>query len=526
MKQLESRETKWWWPIKQKAWLILACVAVVVSGFAILPFVLDPIFDSHALVEVRVANAQRESNSFSNAEEQRRSLMRTQQALVNGLSSVEDLRPYTYVELVPDTQLLAIHFQAPRADIARDGANTVAEAFVRQSGQRRDMEVAEAANRLAREIASISGATVFQVPEILDMRSAPLTGAEEPGSLSLGDNKPGGAGLSAFRSGALHAALDSQLEAGLVTQLLASYEDAMSRVVHTRILSDAILPNESISRINPLLVLLACLLAVVLPAAYFVMRNQLRTSLDYVSDVNRVLGYPCLGSLPTCNANSMEEFVQNSHYRAAFGHVMADLRLRWPVRNELEQFSSGRVIMISSACSGEGKTSVAVSLAQILSKNGSVLVINTNMHTSSKLFGMGSGAAGLSHLIAGAAQMRDCIHRAPKHPIDVIPTGVLPRNPADLLSTPRLRQIMATLRRRYETIILDTPSFSESTDGFLLAEHSDEVIYIVAKGSSLADEARSNLRDLEKRGVQVSGVIMNDCNQRMSDERASLRVAI
>jgi len=525
MKQLESRETKWWWPIKQKAWLILACVAVVVSGFAILPFVLDPLFDSHALVEVRIANAQRGSNNVSTAEEQRRVLMRTQQALLSGLSTVEDLRPYTHVELVPDTQLLAIHFQAPRADIARDGANTVAEAFVRQSDQRRDKEVAEAANRLAREIASISGATVFQVPEILDMRSAPRKGADEPETLGLGDNKQGGAGLSAFRSGALHAALDSQLEAGLVTQLLASYENAMSGVVHTRILSPAILPNESISRINPLFVLLACLLAVVLPAAYFVMRNQLRTSLDFVSDVKRVLGYPCLGSLPACDATSMEEFVQNSHYRAAFSHVMADLRLQWPVRNELEQFSSGRVIMVSSAGSGEGKTSVGVSLAQILSKNGSVLVINANMHAARNLFGIGTGAAGLSHLIAGAAQMRDCIHRASKHAIDVIPTGVLPRNPADLLSTPRLRQIMATLRRRYETIILDTPSFSDSTDGLLLAEHSDEVIYIVAKGSSLTDEVRSNLRDLEKRGVQVSGVIMNDCNQRMSDERASLRVA-
>jgi capsular exopolysaccharide synthesis family protein len=525
MKQMDSSETKWWWPIKQKIWLILACVAIVVSCFAILPFVLDPLFDSHALVEVSSANVQREATNVSGIAEQRRVLMRTQQELVNGLASVEELRPYTYIELVPDTQLMAIHFQAPRADIARDGANTVAEAFVRQSDLRRDSEVAEAANRLAREIASINGATVFQVPEILDMRSAPVTGAEEPETLGLGNNQQGSSGLSALRSGALYASLNSQLEAGLVTQLLTSYEDAMSRVVHTRILNAAILPDESISRINALWVLTACMLAVALPAVYFVMRNQLRTSLDFESDVNRVLGYPCLGSLPACEAASMEEFAKDSQFRAAFSHVVADLRLQWPVPNALAQFSSGRVIMMSSARSGEGKTSVAINLAQTLSKSDSVLVINANMHASRKFLGIEPSVAGLSHLIAGAAQMRDCIHRAANYSIDVIPAGVLPPNPAELLSTPRFRQILATLRRRYETIILDAPSFSVCADGLLLAEHSDEAIYIVAKGSALAEEARDNLRNLEKRGVKVSGVIMNDCIRPVLLESASLRVA-
>ena len=68
-------------------------------------------------------------------------------------------------------------------------------------------------------------------------------------------------------------------------------------------------------------------------------------------------------------------------------------------------------------------------------------------------------------------------------------------------------------------------SFAECADGLLLAEHSDEVIYVVAKGSSLAEEAKSNLQDLEKRGVQISGVIMNECNQQKLAESASLRVA-
>lgn len=518
--QAISQGMHWWRPIRQHLWAIIAFAAVVLLCVGALPFVLDPLFDSHALVEVRSA-AQPPSNNPASAEEQRRLLMRTQLKLAADLASVEDLRPYSYVELVPDTQLLAIHFQAPRADLARNGANTVAQAFVRHTTLLRDHEIEEAAQVLALEIASINGASVFQVPEILDMRSAPLIDVEPD---ALGQGAVNDAGLSAFRSGALEGSLGSQLEAGLVAQFLSSYEGALARVVHARILNSAFLPDEAVVRISPIVVILIGVLAVALPAGYVVLRDQLRTTLDYPSDISRWLGQTCLGSLPKARHGSDHTLCNDSEYRAAFEHVQAELNLQRPVSDELTQFASGRIIMVSSAHRGEGKTGVALNLAIALSKNEPVLLINGDMNVSRNIMGIAAGAAGLSHLIAGAAQMRDCIHRVSGHSLDVMPAGVLPPNTTDLLCAPRFSQILASLRRRYKTIILDAPSFEASADALFLAAHSDDIIYVVSTGISRADEAKTHLHNVVMRGANVAGVVMNESNRQRQKTRSDLRV--
>lgn len=512
-------EARWWWPIRQHRWIIGASVAVVLVCFAVLPFVLDPLFDSHALVEVRTRQDQR-SGSVDNPETQRRLLMTTQLQVANGLTSVADLKPYTYVEVLPDTQLLAIHFQAPRADLARDGANTVAQAFVRHTALLRDQEIEDAAQLLASEIASINGASVFQMPEILDLRSSPLL---VPDSLDLGSQSDGD--LSAFRSGALDGSLGSQLESGLVSQFLGSYDDAMSRLVQARIMNPAFLPDEPVPRLHPLVIALFVLLAAAIPAGCVVLRNQMRETLDYPSDVTRLLGYPCLGVLPAATRRAAHKLCLDVAYRGAFDHVMADFNLRRPVKNELTQFDEGRITMVGSSHKGEGKTSVATNVALALSKNESVLLINADMRTSLGIMGLPEGAAGLSHLIAGAAQMRDCIHRPAGQALDVMPAGVLPPNPAELLSAPRFVQILASLRRRYKTIILDSPDLHSSVDGLFLVQHCDDIVYVVVAGQSRTDETKVNLQKLHKRGASIAGVVMNECKNQMSTQTSELRAA-
>ncbi|MDX1489849.1 MAG: CpsD/CapB family tyrosine-protein kinase [Pseudohongiellaceae bacterium] len=515
--QAYSRESKWWWPVVQHRWLIVASVSLVVLGFVCLPVFLDPIFDSRALVEVRSANAQRETDSSLSSARQR-TLMNTQLAVAQELSSVQELRPFTRVEWVPDTQLLAIHFQAPRPDLARDGANTVVDAYVNHTERIRNEQVKQAATRLAEEIASINGASVFQLPEIIDLRTS-----DDPQTLEL-PSQPGSAGLNALRSGAIAPALDHRLEEGLVSHLLESYEEAVSDVVRVQVMSSASLPSEAIARIPYGWLLVAAALAVLLPSCYFIARNQMRATLDFASDVSR-LGYRCLGELPHTDLISAERFLSDTHYCSAMETTVAGIRTTWPAPDELSQFAQGRILMIASGQTGEGKTSAAVNLALALSRSQPVLLINGDMHQSQKMFGLEARAPGLSHLIAGAAQMRDCIHRVQDASLEFIPAGVLPPKPSDLIASARFRQILATLRRRYDTIILDTPAISDYADVKLFAEHADELIYVAAKGSSRAEELKQNLQSLAELGMSVSGIILNDCNQFTQVQGLKLRVA-
>lgn len=92
------------------------------------------------------------------------------------------------------------------------------------------------------------------------------------------------------------------------------------------------------------------------------------------------------------------------------------------------------MLLTCSTAAGEGKSTLAASLALTLGRSERVLLINADLRTSQEFMGLPARAPGLSHLIAGAAQLRDCVHARSELGIDVIPAGVLPPNPQELLA--------------------------------------------------------------------------------------------
>jgi len=146
-----------------------------------------------------------------------------------------------------------------------------------------------------------------------------------------------------------------------------------------------------------------------------------------------------------------------------------------------------QVILLTSALPREGKTTAAVNLAVTLAQLGDkTLLVDGDLRKPgvSRALNMGDGKyAGLSSYLAGVSTL-DLV--TVPHPgisnLDAIPTGPVPPNPADLLSSYRLTEMVSELRKRYKFIVIDSPPIMAATDAVILSVAVDGVLLVVRSG--------------------------------------------
>ena len=187
-----------------------------------------------------------------------------------------------------------------------------------------------------------------------------------------------------------------------------------------------------------------------------------------------------------------------------------------------------QVILVTSALPREGKTTVAVNLAVTLAQLGDrTLLVDADLRKPGigRALSMTDGKyAGLSSYLAGVSSLE--LVTVP-HPVitnlAAIPTGPIPPNPADLLSSRRLSEALAALRREYKFIVIDSPPVMAATDPVILSVLADGVLLIV-RSSETPKEAFTRARDLLL-GVKCRflGVVLNAVDSSSPDYYYSYR---
>src|SRR5438876_432943 len=171
-----------------------------------------------------------------------------------------------------------------------------------------------------------------------------------------------------------------------------------------------------------------------------------------------------------------------------------------------------KIIVVTSAVAAEGKTVGSLNLATALAEAGSrVLLLEADLRHPRCHRTLGVEVdRGLSNVLAGQEELESVIHALEAPPLFFVPAGSLPRNPADLVSSPRMRQALERLRSQYDFVIIDTPPVLPVTDAVVLAREADAVVLVV-KGhgtpSALVREARDRLL---MAGAPLLGVVVND----------------
>jgi polysaccharide biosynthesis transport protein len=187
-----------------------------------------------------------------------------------------------------------------------------------------------------------------------------------------------------------------------------------------------------------------------------------------------------------------------------------------------------QVILVTSALPREGKTTAAANLAVTLAQLGdSTVLVDADLRKPGigRLLNLGGGKyAGLSSYLAGVSSLDLVSVPHPAIPnLVAIPTGPLPPNPADLLSSHKLADAIAELRTKFKFIVIDSPPIMAATDAVILSVQADGVLLVVRSGET-PKEAFTRTRDLLSTvKCRVLGVVLNAVDSSAPDYYYSYR---
>jgi polysaccharide biosynthesis transport protein len=174
--------------------------------------------------------------------------------------------------------------------------------------------------------------------------------------------------------------------------------------------------------------------------------------------------------------------------------------------------SPPKVIMVTSALPQEGKTTTSINCAVVLAQKGvRVLLIDADLRRPSihKTLGMGP-RSGLSNVLTGSSTLEQTVTRTAVLPnLYILPAGTPPPNPAELLASTNMRDVLAQLREQYDHIVVDTPPSLSVTDAVVLSPRADAVVLVIRSGQTTKQALRRARDILAQVNAKVIGVLLN-----------------
>lgn len=173
-----------------------------------------------------------------------------------------------------------------------------------------------------------------------------------------------------------------------------------------------------------------------------------------------------------------------------------------------------KILLITSPGKKEGKSTtaanIAVSMAQQKEK---ILLIDGNLRNPSlhSIFKT-TNEVGLTDVLTGKAIFEDAVYSSKIGSLDVLTSGAMSFNPAELLASHLMTQLLQKVTPDYDIVLIDSPSVLEVTDTKIIANLCDGVVLVVRQDKTNIDSAFESKKVLEYAKAQIVGVILNEKN--------------
>jgi tyrosine-protein kinase Etk/Wzc len=298
------------------------------------------------------------------------------------------------------------------------------------------------------------------------------------------------------------------------------------KIGNVRLIDEAAYPEGPVRPKKSMIMAMAAALGLLCGIAFAFTRNAFFRGIRSPQEVEAHTGLSVYSTIPLSPAQ--ETFARNAAARRPGLHLLA-----WQMPNDaaVESLRSLRTalqfamldadnnrVLVTGATPGVGKSFVSSNFAVILASAGKrVLLIDADLRKGhlNHYFGV-ARERGLSDLIAGSVTIADAVRRELVPNLDLLTTGVLPPNPAELMMSAAFAHVLEELSRNYDVVILDTPPVLVAADTVGIAPQAATVLLVARAGVTQIGELQESAKRLSHAGRTVGGVLFNaiDLSQR------------
>ncbi|WP_020579249.1 polysaccharide biosynthesis tyrosine autokinase [Actinopolymorpha alba] len=258
---------------------------------------------------------------------------------------------------------------------------------------------------------------------------------------------------------------------------------------------------------------IAAAMGLLLGIVLAVLRDVLDSTIRDQDQLTTLADAPVLGVIafdPDANKQAPLTSLSSHTPRAeAFRVVRTNLQF-------VEVDQPSKVFVITSSMAGEGKSTTACSLAVTLAQAGqSVALVDGDLRRPSVAEYLRlEPSVGLTTVLIGRVALADAMQSWGDHGLCVLTSGAIPPDPADLLQSKAMVELLADLRRTFDVVIIDAPPLLPVTDAALLTAQAEGALLVVRHGKTSRDQVRRSVERLASVRGRLVGTLLNRSPQR------------
>lgn len=314
-----------------------------------------------------------------------------------------------------------------------------------------------------------------------------------------------------------------QVNEQVYTMLLEKLQEAKineaMRTADIRVVDYALVPKVPVSPNYGKNIFVGILLGIFLGVGVAYVLEFADTSLNTVEEVERRLGSPVIGIIPRLGAGGAGRlvrrpdkfdtyFITHTHPKSPMAEAFRTLRTA--IRASGVDVDVKKILTTGTGL-GDGKTITSVNLAIIFAQAGDAVVLvdcDLRRATVHDAFGL-ERVPGLAEVIMDRADLDEALRPTAVENLAVLPSGVVPPNPSELLGSKKFGTVLDELGSKFGRVVMDAPPVLAVTDALVLGGLADGVCFVVCAGRTDRNAARRALELLKRSGCRILGVVFN-----------------
>jgi capsular exopolysaccharide synthesis family protein len=284
-----------------------------------------------------------------------------------------------------------------------------------------------------------------------------------------------------------------------------------SIVPSVRIIDAAIAPTSPISPIPSKIYAVGVAVGLSVSIMLVLLTGMLKNTITYKEEIEAIAITPLIGVVKRLPTSLKHKYPRMQSIENPKSSLAESIRA---IRTNLQFISSDKktkVIAVTSTISGEGKSFITINLAGVISLlNRKIVILDMDLRKPKLHYSFGlDNSRGVSTFLVGKHELDEILLNTNYENLDIIPSGPIPPNPAELLQSFRLELLIMELKKVYDFILIDTPPIGLVTDGTTLLKQADISLFVVRSDYSKKSFASIPDQLVEDHKIKNLYIILN-----------------